>query len=290
MTFWDHIDALRSVLLRAGLVVVVLTALFFVVMPWVFDNVILAPCNSDFPLYRLFARMSGWGAVMPDFSNDGFHVELINIKLASQFFIHMSSSFWLAVVIAFPIILYLLWGFVAPGLYTREKKGVVKAFIAGCAMFYLGVAVGYFLVFPLTLRFLAEYKVSEMVPNQISLDSYMDNFLVLILVMGIIFELPLVAWLIGRMGLLTRSVFKTYRRHAIAVLLILAAVITPTGDPFTLMVVFLPVYGLWELSAWLVPAASTEDDEETEDETDPSRPAFDDLYVPTYRGKNSTRE
>lgn len=285
MTFWDHVDALRSVLLRVGLTVVLLTVLLFAVMPWLFDNVILAPCNGDFPLYRLFSRISAYGGMVPDFSNQDFHVELINIKLASQFFIHMSSSFWLAVVIAFPVILYLLWGFIAPGLYSAEKKGVVRAFLAGCSMFYVGVAVGYFLVFPLTLRFLAQYKVSEMVPNQISLDSYMDNFLVLILVMGLIFELPLVAWILGRMGLLTKNIFKLYRRHAIAALLILAAVVTPTGDPFTLMVVFLPIYALWELSAWLVPREEEEDDE-TREAVAPA--TFDDLYVPTYRSRQQS--
>ena len=123
----------------------------------------------------------------------------------------------------------------------------------GNLMFYLGTAAGYFVVFPITLRFLAEYRLSELIPNQISLDSYMDNFFVLILVMGIVFELPLLAWLLGRMGILSREFFNKFRRHAIVVLLILAAIITPTGDPFTLMIVFLPIYLLWELSAFVVP-------------------------------------
>ncbi len=262
MTFWDHIDALRSVIIRAGLTVVVMAILFFIAMPWIFDNVILAPCRSDFPFYRVLANLSslaGGSMWMPDFATaTDFECQLINIQLASQFFIHMSTSFWLAVVISFPVVVYLLWGFVSPGLYPEEKRGAVKAFVWGNVMFYLGVAVGYFIVFPLTLRFLAEYKVSEMVPNQISLDSYMDNFLVLILVMGIVFELPLVAWMLGRAGILTRSFFGTYRRHAVAILLIVAAVITPTGDPFTLMVVFLPVYFLWELSGALVPKGSVD--------------------------------
>ena len=118
-------------------------------------------------------------------------------------------------------------------------------------MFWIGVAVGYFLVFPITLRFLADYHVSEMVPNQISLDSYMDTFLMLIFIMGIVFEMPLVAWLLGNVGILHREFFKKYRRHAIVILLILAAVITPTGDPFTLAIVFLPIYLLYELSAYL---------------------------------------
>ena len=254
MSFWDHIDALRAVLIRIVIVLVAATIGLFCVMPYLFDNVILAPCRGDFVLYRLFERMTSSVPWLPQFTTGDFHVELINIKLASQFFIHMSSSFWLGLVLTFPIVLYLLWTFVAPALYPREPRGVKMAFLIGCLMFFLGVAVGYFVVFPVTLRFLADYHVSQLVPNQISLDSYMDTFLMLIFVMGVIFELPLVAWLLGSLGALHRGFFKTYRRHAVVVLLVLAAIITPTGDPFTLMVVFLPIYLLYEVSAYLVPA------------------------------------
>lgn len=254
MSFWDHIDALRSVLIRIVVVLVVVTIALFCVMPYLFDNVILAPCHGDFVLYRLFERMTSAIPWLPQFTTADFHVELINIKLASQFFIHMSSSFWLGLVLTFPIVLYLLWTFVAPALYPQERRGVKTAFVIGCFMFFLGVAVGYFVVFPVTLRFLADYHVSQLVPNQISLDSYMDTFLMLIFVMGIIFELPLLAWLLGSLNVLHRSFFKTYRRHAVVALLALAAIITPTGDPFTLMVVFLPIYLLYEVSAYLVPA------------------------------------
>lgn len=278
MSFWAHVDALRSTLLKAGGVLLVLTVLFFLLMPQIFDNIILAPTSGDFILYRWLGRLGHGNFLMPDLSGDNFHVELINIQLASQFFIHMSTSFWLAVVFGFPIIIYLLWRFVAPGLYSGEKKGIGKAFFFGNMMFFVGVAVGYFLVFPITLRFLATYQVSQYVPNQISLDSYMDNFLVLILVMGIIFELPLLAWLLGRMGVLSRGFFSKFRRHAIVVLLILAAVVTPTGDPFTLMVVFLPIYMLWELSAWLVPPSKPEPPEEDTPDDDPP-------YIPRYKSR-----
>lgn len=261
MSFWDHIDALRAVLIRIVVVLVVAAIGLFCVMPYLFDQVILAPCHGDFALYRLFERMTSSVSWLPQFTTEGFQVELINIKLASQFFIHMSSSFWLALVLTFPFVLYQLWTFVAPALYPRERKGVRTAFLIGCIMFFLGVAVGYFVVFPVTLRFLADYHVSQLVPNQISLDSYMDTFLMLIFVMGVIFELPLLAWLLGALGVLHRGFFRTYRRHAIIVLLVLAAIITPTGDPFTLMVVFLPIYMLYEVSAYLVPktAKITED-------------------------------
>ena len=261
MSFWDHIDALRGVLVRMVVVLVAVTLGLFFVMPSIFDRVILAPCHGDFVLYRLFEQMTASVPWLPQFTTAGFEVELINIKLASQFFIHMSSSFWLALVLTFPLMLYFLWTFIAPALYPREKRGVKTAFLIGCLMFFLGVAVGYFVVFPVTLRFLADYHVSQLVPNQISLDSYMDTFLMLIFVMGVIFELPLVAWLLGSLGALHRGFFRTYRRHAVIVLLALAAIITPTGDPFTLMVVFLPIYLLYEVSAYLVPKSPEIDTE-----------------------------
>lgn len=260
MGFWDHAEALRGVLLRIVALIVVLSCALFAVMPFIFDSVILAPCRQDFILYRYVGElpelMTGSGTSA---AGDGdFEVKLISIRLASQFFVHVSASLWLSVVIAFPLIVYMLWRFVAPGLYESEKRGVGKAFLGGCVMFFVGVAVGYFLVFPLTLRFLADYRLNAMISNEISLDSYMDNFMTLILVMGIVFELPVVAWLIGKTGLLKRDFFHRFRRHAIVVLLIAAAVITPTGDPFTLLVVFLPLYILWELSALTVKNQSAE--------------------------------
>lgn len=262
MSFWDHLDELRSVLVRIAVVVVAMAIVLFVFMPDIFDRVILAPCRGDFVLYRLFEHITEGLPGVPQFTTDGFQVNLINIQLASQFFIHMSTSFWLALVLSFPIVLYFLWSFVAPALYDNERRGVKMAFVLGNVMFFLGVAVGYFVVFPVTLRFLADYHVSAMVPNQISLDSYMDTFLMLIFVMGVIFELPLLSWLLGSVGVLHRSFFATYRRHAIVALLVLAAFITPTGDPFTLMIVFLPIYVLYEVSAWLVPVG-----EQTSSET-----------------------
>ncbi len=252
MSFWDHLDVLRGVLIKIAVVVVAMAIVFFALMPSIFDNIILAPCRGDFVLYRLFEKVTAGIPGLPQFTTEGFHVELINIQLASQFFIHMSTSFWLALVFSFPIVIYLMWTFVAPALYEHEKRGIKRAFGFGNLMFFLGVSVGYFVVFPVTLRFLSDYHVSAMVPNQISLDSYMDTFLMLIFIMGIIFELPLLAWLLGKVGVLKRSFFKKYRRHAIVALLILAAFITPTGDPFTLTIVFLPIYLLYEMSAWVV--------------------------------------
>ncbi len=254
MSFWDHLDDLRSVLIKIVVLLAVLTVLLFIAMPTIFDRVIMAPCDGSFVLYRWLAQLSRSIPGLPMFDTSGYHVDLINIQLSSQFFVHMSTSFWLALVLGFPFVIYLLWTFVEPALYPNEKRGARAAFLLGNLMFFVGVAVGYFIVFPITLRFFADYHVSSLVPNQISLDSYMDTFLMMVFMMGVVFEFPLVAWVLGRMGAVDRSFFREYRRHAIVVLLVLAAFITP-ADPFSMMVVFVPIYALYELSAWLVPAA-----------------------------------
>lgn len=251
-SFWGHLEDLRKVLFRMVLVLVVFVGVLFVYMPEIFDNFILAPCNGDFPLYRFFESVTRQFPSLPQFTAEGYHVELINTKLASQFFTHINTSIWLAIVLAFPILLYLLWDFVRPALYPKERRGATMAFFGGTLLFYLGVAVGYFLVFPITLRFLYEYQLSATIENWLSLDSYMDNFIMLNLIMGIVFELPLLAWILSIVGILRRSFFRRFRRHAVVVLLVLAAIITPTGDPITLMIVFLPLYLLYEFSALIV--------------------------------------
>ena len=135
---------------------------------------------------------------------------------------------------------------------ANERRNMRFTFVFGTVMFFIGCMVGYSVVFPLTLRFLYNYQLSADISNQLSLDSYMDNFLMLVFMMGIIFELPLVSMFLGKVGLLNRSFFREYRRHAIVALLVVSAFITPSSDPFTLMAVFIPIYILWELSAFLV--------------------------------------
>lgn len=252
MSFWDHLEQLRWTLFRSVLALFVFAIAGFAVVPYLFDHVILAPCSSDFIVYREMCKISSHFSFLPDFCNDTFHVEIVNIKLASQFFTHMSTSFWLALLLTFPYLMYEIWKFISPALYENEKKNVRWVFLFGTIMFFLGCTVGYFLVFPMTLRFLATYSLSAAITEQVSLDSYMDNFLMLVFIMGIVFEMPLVSWLLSQIGLLHKSFFKKYRRHAIVSLLVAAAFITPSSDPFTLSIVFFPLYFLYELSAFFV--------------------------------------
>ena len=245
MTFWEHLDELRTVLFRSAIVIVALMAGIFMAKDFVFNNVVFAPINSDFALYRGIDKILGLAGLpaLPEFK-----LSLINIDLSAQFFIHISTTFYFALVLAVPFIVYQLWNFVSPALYENEKRAAKGAFAFAGILFLLGVLVGYYLIFPLTLRFLGTYQVSAEVANQISLQSYISMFTWLILIMGVVFEMPSLAVILSKIGILTKSFLKKYRRHAFVIMLVLAAFITPSGDPFTLMAVGLPLYGLYELS------------------------------------------
>ena len=266
LTFWGHLEVLRWALVRVAAVVFVAMIAWFVLMPDIFRPFVLGPTTSDFFLYRLLGSLGGWIPFLPDFSNDAYHVDIININVASQFMTHITTSFWFALVTAFPYLIYEIWKFISPALYDNEKGSIGLAFCFGTGMFYLGCAVGYSVIFPFTFRFLTEYQLSAEITNQISLNSYMGTFLMMVFVMGLVFEIPLLAWVMSKLGLINKEFLVQYRRHAVAVMLILAAAITPTGDPFTLSIVFIPLYLLYELAIKIVPNSEQIEDEDDENE------------------------
>ncbi len=248
MTFWDHLDVLRGSLLRMAVVTVACAVVAFAFKDAVFAA-ILAPKHDDFILYRLLAGVSGW---LADGSPSSFHVELINTGLAEQFKIHVKTSLYVGLMAASPYCLYELFRFVSPGLYPKERRYGVRAVVSGYVMFLLGVALCYFLIFPLTFRFLGTYQVSPDVENLITLQSYMDTLLVMCFLLGILFELPIVCWVLGKLGILRRTFMRRYRKHAVVVILVVSAIITPTSDIFTLCIVALPICLLYEVSTFLV--------------------------------------
>ena len=226
MTFWDHLEELRGCILRSLAVAMVFALLAFGFKDELFA-VVLGPKDPS--------------------------VQLINTELTSQFMIHMMVSFYAGIIMAAPYIIYELYKFISPGLYQQEKRYAVRIVTSGYVMFMSGLVFSYFVVFPFTFRFLGNYQVSADVKNMISLSSYIDTFMILSLMLGVVFELPVVSWFLGKLGLLNRELMHSYRRHAIVLILIVAAFITPTSDAFTLMIVSLPIYILYELSAYVVP-------------------------------------
>ena len=238
MTFWDHLDELRSVIIR----VLVITALAAVVAFCLKDElfaVVLAPRTSDFVTYQLMG-------VEP------FSIHLMNTGLTEQFMIHLKTAMYAGLLLASPYIIYQLFRFVSPALYDNERHYATLLVTSGYLMFMLGTLLNYFLIFPLTVKFLGTYQVSEDVANMLTLQSYMDTLIMMSLVMGIVFELPVVSWILGRMGLINASMMQMWRKHAIVAILIVSAIITPTTDAFTLFVVALPIWLLYELSIVIV--------------------------------------
>lgn len=252
MTFWDHLEELRGVIIRSVLLLLAcFTALFFF-KDFLFDGIILRPTQGDFWLYRLLGV--------------GMNLDLINIDISAQFFTHIKVSFICALVVSFPFLFFFLWQFIAPGLYDNEKRTIRGAFALGAVLFYLGLAVGYFIVMPILLTFFNGYQVSANVTNTFSLNSYISIFTSMVFLMGILFEFPSVLAILSQFGIVTRSFLRQYRRHAVLVLLVLAAVLTPTGDPFTMLVVAAPLYLLYEFSILLCREGAKEvitDDEST---------------------------
>ena len=237
-SFWDHLEELRGSLIRIVVAVLLFSVLAFCFKDLLF-RIVLAPKDSTFFMYKLF----GGG----DFS-----LSLMNIGLTEQFMIHLKTAFAFGILMASPYIIKVLFDFIRPALYEDERKHSVCLVLVAYVMFLIGVVANYLFVFPLTVRFLGTYQVSAEVHNMLTLQSYMDTLIMMSIVFGIVFEIPVISWLLARFGFLKAEYMTHYRRHAIVAILIIAAIITPTGDAFTLMIVSLPIWLLYELSVLVV--------------------------------------
>ncbi|MBP3779768.1 MAG: twin-arginine translocase subunit TatC [Prevotella sp.] len=238
LTFWDHLDELRAVLIRILVITAIAAVAAFCLKEELFA-VVLAPRSSDFITYRVMG-------VEP------FCINLMNTGLTEQFMIHLRTALYAGVLVALPYILYQLFRFVSPALYDHERRYATLLVGSGYMMFMMGTLLNYLLIFPLTVKFLGTYQVSPDVANMLTIQSYIDTLLMMNFVMGIVFELPVVCWLLGKMGLVTAQIMSQWRRHAVVVILIVAAIITPTTDAFTLFLVALPIWLLYEMSIWIV--------------------------------------
>ncbi len=241
LSFWEHLDVLKSYLLRIIVVTVVCAAVAFGFKEWMF-GIVLAPSRSDFIVYKILHA-------------EPFDIQLVNIGLTEQFMIHVRTAIYFGLLAASPYILYILYRFVSPALYKQEKHYAVNVVVAGYAMFMVGILVNYFIIFPLTVRFLGTYQVSSDIHNMLSLQSYMDTLMMMSVVFGVVFEIPVISWLLAVFGLLRAEWMRHYWRHALVIIVIVAAVITPTGDIVTLTIVSLPIWLLYEASIWIVKSA-----------------------------------
>lgn len=251
-SFWEHLNVLRATIVKIVAIATVFSITGFCFKEELFA-VVLAPKNDGFITYRLFNWIAAWAGG----ETESFAVLLINTGLAQQFIIHMKTALCAGVLCASPYIIYQLFRFVSPALYTNERKYVMRVVGGGYVMFVVGILVSYFLIFPLTFRFLGMYQVSKDVANLITLDSYISTLVLMCLSMGIVFEIPILSWLFAKLGLLSADFMRRYRKHAIVIILVVAAIITPTSDVFTLSLVALPMWLLYEVSIFIVNKTNT---------------------------------
>ena len=244
MTFGEHLEVLRQMLFRIIAVVSVIAIVVFCFKDKTFE-LLLAPSKWDFVTYRYIEKFLHW--LGSSFTFSEYHVNLIATELSSQFMTHVTAAFYLGLLGASPYIIYELFRFITPALYENERKYSVRMAIVIYILFIVGVLMSYFILFPVSFRFLGTYSVSDMVESNITLGSYIGTFTTLTLIMGLVFQLPVIAFFLGKIGAVQSDLLRRYRKHALVVIMVVAAIITPP-DLMTLVLVTIPLYLLFEVS------------------------------------------
>ena len=253
MSFFDHLDVLRKHLIRSAIAIVIFTSLAFYYYDFFFNTVIMGPSRTSFWTYRMLCHL---GDVLhrPGFCIDKININLINTEMAGQFTLQINSSFMIGLTLGFPYMLYEVWLFIKPALHDKERKAASGFVFYASFLFILGVLFGYFVITAMSLSFLAGYNVSSSIQNLFSIDSYISSVATLTLATGAVFELPILIYILANMGLLTAKFMRESRRYAIIIILIIAAVVTPTPDMLTMTVVSIPLFLLFEASIFVAAA------------------------------------
>ncbi|TXI69700.1 MAG: twin-arginine translocase subunit TatC [Cyclobacteriaceae bacterium] len=250
MAFLDHLEELRWHVVRSVAAIVIMMILAFIFTGFIFDEIIFAPSQPDFITFQWLCRLGEVTGV------DGLCVTQIPMKLQSrflmgQFTMQLTSSFVIGLCVAFPYVVWELWRFISPGLYIREKKGSRGAVFYVSFLFLLGIAFGYFILSPMTIAFLANYTISDKIANEFDITSYVSTITALVLGSGLLFQLPVVMFFLTKVGIVTPKFLRQYRKHAVVIILITGAIITPSPDPLSQSLISIPLYVLYEISIWI---------------------------------------
>jgi sec-independent protein translocase protein TatC len=250
LSFLGHLEELRWHLVRAVLAVLIVAIIAILNKEIVFGTIILGPSTTDFFTYQMFCKLG-------DFLNsttlciDNLPFVIQNRTMTGQFTMHLTASFVLGVILAFPYVFWEIWRFVKPALYTEEKSAIQGTTFVVSFLFFSGVAFGYFLVVPLSINFLSNYQVDASVINEFDLTSYVSTITNLTLVSGIMFQLPVISFYLGKIGLANSEMMRNYRKHSIVIILALSAILTPP-DIMSQVLVSLPLIGLYQVSISVV--------------------------------------
>ncbi|MEQ8552676.1 MAG: twin-arginine translocase subunit TatC [Cyclobacteriaceae bacterium] len=249
MTFLDHLEELRWHLIRSLGAIMVFSVAAFMSKTLVFHTIILGPSRIDFITYQWLCQLS-------DLLNsealciDELPFIIQSRQMTGQFSMHVTSSFVIGIICAFPYAFWEIWRFIKPGLYSKERQAARGATFFVSLLFSLGVTFGYFIVTPISINFLSNYQLDPTILNEFDIVSYVSTVITLILACGILFQLPIVVYFLTKAGLITPTLMKTYRRHAIVIILVLGAMLTPP-DPFSQILIALPLFGLYQVSIFI---------------------------------------
>ncbi|MBL7925347.1 MAG: twin-arginine translocase subunit TatC [Bacteroidia bacterium] len=247
MTFLQHLEALRWHLMRASIVVILISIAAFFQKEWLFDTVLFGPKKADFPTYKFMCWLAEKLSI-DDLCISEISFKLQSTEMSQQFTLHMWVAFYAGLVMSFPYVLWELWRFIKPALSVKEKQYTTGVVFVSSLLFFLGVLFGYYVIAPLSINFLGSYSVSTEVQNIFTIDSFISIITMLTLATGVVFQLPILVFFLAKIGLLTPGFMRAYRKHALVVILIIAAVITPSPDVTSQILVALPLYALYEIS------------------------------------------
>ncbi|AOM76974.1 twin-arginine translocase subunit TatC [Pedobacter steynii] len=252
MSFFDHIDVLRKHLLRALAVVFVLTAGAFYFTDFIFNTIIMGPKNPNFWTYRMMCKLvEKFPAIGSDFCITKIDAKIINTEMAGQFTLQLNSCVMVGIILGIPYLLFELWLFIKPALHENERKSASGFVAFASILFFLGILFGYYMICPLSINFLTNFTVSPEIQNTFTIDSYLSSVMTLTLGSGVIFQLPVIIYILSKLGVMTPAFMRASRRYSTVLILIVAAVVTPTADPYTMMIVALPLFLLYELSIYI---------------------------------------
>jgi sec-independent protein translocase protein TatC len=249
MSFLEHLEVLRWHIIKSLISIFVFAIVAFIFKDFVFNTILLAPKFPDFFTYRVFCRVAEIVNI-PRLCINAVPMELISIKMSGQFSMHIMVSLVVGFIISFPYVFFQFWRFIVPALYPKEKNVARGAVFVSSLLFLVGVLFGYYVITPLTIQFFSGYSVSEDVTNQINLISFVSTIASVLLSCGVIFELPILVYFLSKIGLVTPKFLRTYRKHAIVLIIFLAAIITPP-DIFSQLVVSVPLILLYEISIFI---------------------------------------
>lgn len=252
MSFFDHIDVLRKHLLRALSVVIVFTIGAFYFTDFIFNTIIMGPKNPSFWTYRMMCKLvEKYPSLGSDFCITKIDAKIINTEMAGQFTLQLNSCVMVGIILGIPYLLFEVWLFIKPALHDKERKSASGFVFFASFLFFLGLLFGYYIICPLSINFLTNFTVSPEIQNTFTIDSYLSSVMTLTLGSGIVFQLPVIIYILSKLGIMTPAFMRSTRRYSSVIILIIAAIVTPTADPYTMLVVAMPIFLLYEFSIYI---------------------------------------